>query len=178
MGNVITRLAVLLTLSALLSGTTARESFAQGGPKLPENVTARTLDGKTVSLDAHRGKLILLTVWRTDCPPCLMEIPSLNKLHEEFADEGVSIIGLSMDRDKDELVQKVIEKREIAYPVWLGHGQPISIYFATDFFPTLFVISPDGDVLGYLFGALVPYDYALAVLKEARALAGERKGSQ
>lgn len=161
-------------LPVLLVLVTGGVSFAEGPPpKVPENAVAKTLDGKAVSLADYRGKLVFLTVWRTDCKACLFEIPFLNRLQQEFSGEDFSVIGLSMDRDKESFVKKVIDSREIIYPVWLGYDQPISAYFATEIFPTLFVIGPGGEVLGYMFGAFPTYDNAQAVLKEARALVEE-----
>jgi len=173
--NTINRWIALLTLSALLVVYAQGRSLAEDKARVPDGATARTLDGKSVSLADYRGRLVFLIVWKTDCKACLLEIPFLNRLQREHDDEGFSVIGLSMDRNKDAFVQKVIEARGIGYPVWLGYGQPISAYFRADMFPTLFVVGPEGEVLGYVVGAFPAYDYALAVLKEARGLVERQK---
>ena len=173
--STINRWIALLILSTLLVVSAQGSSLAEDKARVPDDATARTLDGKSVSLADYRGKLVFLIVWKTDCKACLLEIPFLNRLQREHDDEGFSVIGLSMDRNKDAFVQKVIEVRGIGYPVWLGYGQPISAYFRTDMFPTLFVVGPEGEVLGYMVGAFPAYDYALAVLKEARGLVERQK---
>jgi peroxiredoxin len=179
MRSSISRLIALVAFPALLMVLSEGRCFADGSPlKAPPDATARTLDGKVVGLADYKGKLVFLIVWKTDCNACLFEIPFLNKLQREYGGQDFSVIGLSMDRNKDPLVKKVIELRGIAYPVWLGHGQPIARYFGTEIFPTLFVIGPGGDVLGYLYGAFPTYDVAKAVLMEARALADGQEASQ
>jgi hypothetical protein len=99
----------------------------------------------------------------------LFEIPILNRLQKEFSGDDFTVLGLSIDRGKDEFVKKVIEVRGINYPVWMGYNQPLSKYTATEYLPTLFAIGPGGEVLGYLVGAFPSYEHAVAVLKESRA---------
>ena len=172
------RLIKLVIVSALLVGFGWPLAFAQDAPKIPYEATARTLDGRTVSLEDHKGKLVFLIVWRTDCKACLLEIPLLNRLQQEYSAEDVTIIGLSMDRGKDDLVERVIEAREINYPVWLGYSQPISKYTYTQIFPTVFAIGPEGEVLWYMYGAFPSYEQAVAAMDQARRLIKNQTGAE
>ena len=138
-------------------------------PKIPYSATALTLEGETVSLEAYKGKLVFLTVWRTDCKACLFEIPTLNRLQKEFSSEDFTVLGVSVDRGKDEFVKKVVELREMNYPIWMGLDQPLMKYTPAQYLPTLYAIGPGGEVLGVMEGAFPSYEYALEVLKEARA---------
>ena len=156
----------------------AEESTPAKFAKIPYSATALTLDGETVSLEDLRGKLVFLTVWRTDCKACMYEIPILNKLQQEFVSEDFAIVGLSMDRGKDDFVKQVVKIREISYPVWMGYGQTLSRYTQTQILPTLFTIGPEGEVLGYLFGAFQSYEHAVAVVEEARRRMGEMEGAE
>ena len=70
--HLIVCLSMILALSAV-SPFAEEPVFAAVLPKIPDEATAITLDGKTVSITDHRGKLIFLTVWRTDCKACLFE---------------------------------------------------------------------------------------------------------
>jgi len=160
----------LLVIVALIVGTSAAPALAEEPLKIPDDATAVTPDGETVSLKAYEGKLVFLTLWRTDCPACLYEIPFLNKLQREQSGKDFAVISLAMDAGKNDLIKRVIEIRQIEYPVWIGYGQPLSRYTQTQAFPTLFVIGPDGELLGYLIGAFQSYEHALAVLDQSRNL--------
>jgi len=149
---------------------TATSVFGQDRLKIPDSATAKALDDKTVSLADHRGKLIFLVIWKTDCVACVFEIPILNKLHNEHYSEDFTVIGLSMDRGKKERVERIVEEYRIDYPVWLGHGESISAYTDVPIVPVLLVIGPDGWLAGHFIGAFYSLEHAEAALKEARAI--------
>lgn len=160
-----------LILLVLVGG----HATAKDASRIPDEATAITLDGKTVSLADHKGKLVFLIIWRTDCMACLFEIPILNRIQKEYSSENFTVIGLSMDRGKDKYVVEVAKKAGIAYPVWLGYGQPISSYADTPVLPFLLAIGPDGGVLGYLAGAFPTYEHGVSAIKQARILIEEQK---
>jgi thiol-disulfide isomerase/thioredoxin len=69
-------------------------------PFWPQPITAQeflTTDGTRLSLDALRGKVVLLDFWATWCAPCLAELPRLRRLHEELGPSGLVIVGVSLD---------------------------------------------------------------------------------
>ena len=57
--------------------------------------------GQAIQLQDFRGKFLVLNFWATWCPPCLEELPSLNRFHERFAHKGVVVLGVSIDEDGD-----------------------------------------------------------------------------
>src|SRR5690606_92296 len=59
------------------------------------------LNGKKVSLDDFKGKLVYIDVWATWCGPCIQEIPALKKLKEDYKNKNVEIISISIDVAKD-----------------------------------------------------------------------------
>ena len=117
-------------------------------------------------------------IWRTDCPACIFEIPILNKIQEEYAGDDFTVIGLSVDRGKDDFVKKVAEMRQIDYPIWLGYGEPISSYTRTPVLPTLLVLGPAGEVIGYMHGTFPSDEYAVAVIEESRKWLEGKKDSK
>lgn len=167
-----------LVIAALILGTSGAPACAEGSLNIPYDATAVTLDGETVSLEAYKGKLVFLMAWRTDCPDCILEIPVLNRLQREYSDKDFTVVGLSMDKGKDDFVRKVIEAREIIYPIWLGYDQPLSKYVPTQIFPALFVIGPEGKLLGYKTGAFHSYEHAVAALNQSRSLIKGKQGAE
>jgi len=59
--------------------------------------TVATVEGAPVSLADYAGKVVLLNVWATWCPPCLDEMPSMQRLYEELDDESFEIVAISID---------------------------------------------------------------------------------
>ena len=74
-------------------------SFAQNA-KLPENITIKTLDGKTVetSIINNDGKPIIVSFWATWCKPCNRELNAIKEVYEEWQEEtGVKLVAISID---------------------------------------------------------------------------------
>jgi peroxiredoxin len=85
------------------------------GLNLPAKVfTVKLLDGRSFSLSAQLGKVVLIDFWDVKCPPCRKEMPNLKKLHQEFAGKGLVIVGISLDTDRT-LLQNYL--KEIS-PQW------------------------------------------------------------
>lgn len=100
-------------------------------------------DGNTRSLDEFKGKVIFLNYWATWCPPCVAEMPSIDKLHEEMGDE-VAFVLLSFDKDF---------KKAKAYDTRKGYNLPIyapasnpPAMFQSSALPTTYVIDADGNL--------------------------------
>lgn len=149
--------------------------IAQEFGTIPADATAKSLDGKTVSVSDYKGKLVFLSMWKTDCFPCLLEIPILNQLQKEYASDDFTVIGVSLDRGKDPLVHRIVEKAGITYPVWFAYGQPIAKYVDFSVTPFLIVIGPDGRVLGHFLGKIPTYRDAVGFVDQAREMIAEHK---
>ncbi|RJP19583.1 MAG: TlpA family protein disulfide reductase [Candidatus Abyssobacteria bacterium SURF_5] len=168
--------SIILFVVALVIVFSHAQGLAQNTFKIPGDATARTLDGKQASISDYKGKLIFLSLWKIDCPPCLMEIPILNRLQKEYSSDDFTVIGVSLDRGKEEMVSHIVKRADITYPVWLAYDQPILKYLDAPFTPFLFVLGPDGEVLGYYPGKIPTYNDAVTVMNEARKLVdGEQK---
>lgn len=152
------------------------QAYAAESFNIPDNASARTLDGGMASLSDHHGKLVFLNIWRTDCIACLIEIPLLNRLQKEYSSENFTVIGVAMDRDKDSAVKDLVQRVQISYPVWLGYGQPLGKYLNVPVLPFLLAIGPDGKVIGHVVGAFRTYEEAVAAMKRAQSALGETGG--
>jgi thiol-disulfide isomerase/thioredoxin len=68
------------------------------------------MDGQPTSLEAFRGKVVVLNLWATWCAPCREEMPSLDRLHARFKDQPVVVVALSVDRAGPERVQAFLDE--------------------------------------------------------------------
>jgi thiol-disulfide isomerase/thioredoxin len=82
------------------------------------------LRGKTVSLEGIHGKIILVDLWGTWCPPCRKQIPVLKELLRRHRDQGLAIVGINYERAEgaaaQALVQAFVQQNEIPYPCLIG----------------------------------------------------------
>ena len=63
------------------------------------------LDGGKTRLSDHRGRVVLLNIWATWCPPCLSEMPSMEKLYQKFKDQDFQILAVSIDTTGADVVR-------------------------------------------------------------------------
>src|SRR5262245_7975820 len=78
--------------------------------------TAHDIDGRTISSESLRGKVVIVNFWATWCPPCRAEIPDLVALQDKYRDRLV-IIGVSEDDVPTDEVRRFVADHKINYPV-------------------------------------------------------------
>ncbi|WP_051184965.1 peroxiredoxin family protein [Desulfatiglans anilini] len=115
------------------------------------------LNGKEVTLEQYRGKIVLLDFWATWCPPCRISIPELVKLQRDHQEDGLVILGVSVDdkrQFKDAYLKAFSEKHKINYPIVRYNDRVIEAYFTEDnpAIPTMFVIDRNGRIRDKVVG--------------------------
>ena len=75
------------------------QRVVMAGDTAPE-FTITADNGRSVSVPSFGGKLLVLNFWASWCPPCVQETPSLSRFAQEFADKGVVVLGVSVDKDE------------------------------------------------------------------------------
>ena len=104
--------------------------------------TLTGLDGKTWSLAALRGKIVLLNFWATWCPPCRKEMPDMEKLSRTYADQGLVVLAVS-DEDRD-TVAPFIAKQGYTFPVVLDTDEKVHGDFDVTGIPKSFIFDREG----------------------------------
>jgi len=108
------------------------------------NLKLLDADGNTKSLLALKGKVIFMNIWATWCPPCIAEMPSIDKLHEEMGDE-VAFVMLSLDDDFEKA--KAFDKRKgYDLPIYAPAGNLPAMYHSSAI-PTTYVIDAEGNLV-------------------------------
>jgi len=134
-------------------------------PDPAPDLKAKDVNGKELSLEAYKGKVVLLNFWATWCGPCRSEIPSLIRLQEEYKDR-LQIIGMDVDDDDKEQLRAFVKAKGINYPVAMTSVPVRLAYGGISALPTLFVINQDSKVVQKHVGLFDPALYEI----EARAL--------
>ncbi len=109
--------------------------------------TVKDLDGKKVNLSSFKGKVILLDFWATWCPPCKAEIPGFVELQQTYGEQGLQVVGVSVD-DPIEKLRPFADEFRMNYPVIVGLGEDDlqDAYGPMWGIPTTFLIARDGRI--------------------------------
>jgi len=109
------------------------------------------LDSRTYSLAGLKGKLVLLDFWATWCGPCRQSLPVLERLNEEYRDQGLVILGVDADEGR-EVVEAFLKKSPMAYPAVLSGESGILNAYQVGAYPTFVLIGRDGKVASHQIG--------------------------
>jgi thiol-disulfide isomerase/thioredoxin len=130
------------------AGTLRRLSL----PGQPMEIKGTLLDGTPFDQQRLAGKVVLVDFWATWCGPCVAEIPNMLKEYEKYHDKGFEVVGVSLDEDREALVEFVKEKK-IPWPILheksTGDGwqHPLATYYGITGIPQLILIGRDGNVI-------------------------------
>ena len=102
------------------------------------------MNGDTFHLGAHRGEVVVVNFWATWCPPCREEIPGFVELQKEYEDDGLTIVGVSMDDGGFSTVRPFADEMDINYPLVMDDGNVGRAYGPVRALPSTFVVGPDG----------------------------------
>ena len=149
--------SVLLILGFTVGDLSERELYDQRravGREAPNFSFSLLESNEKKSLDDYRGQVVLLNFWATWCPPCLDEMPDLNRLHEKYGEQGLTVITIS-DEMPDELtafeqyIELDTESGYIEDPALL----PMPFKRMLDGRPESYVIDRDGTIREFVMGA-------------------------
>jgi peroxiredoxin len=110
------------------------------------------LTGGDKDLASWRGKIVVLNFWATWCPPCVAEMPSLERLHRALGPEGLAVVTVSTDED-EEVLREFVTRFGLTLPVLLDPGGRVAggAYHTTGY-PETFVLDRSGVLLRHHIG--------------------------
>jgi len=120
--------------------------------KFPE-VQLEHLEGGTATIKKYAGKPTLVNFWFTSCPPCIEELPALNRLKRKYQDK-VNFVSITFN-DKQK-VQKLFEKLQFDFDNYIDARKLID-KFGIDTYPLSFLLDKDGTIKSIL--GPVPVNY-------------------
>ncbi|MFW6199370.1 MAG: peroxiredoxin family protein [Gemmatimonadota bacterium] len=114
---------------------------------------AVSLEGDTVALSDYRGQVVLLNIWATWCPPCVEEMPSMQRLSEIIEDPDFEVVAVSIDAGEGQRdasgnvggdVEAFVEEYGLTFDILLNPSGSIQRIYQTTGVPESFVIGKDG----------------------------------
>jgi thiol-disulfide isomerase/thioredoxin len=152
-------LAVIVVVGALyfvnrvwIAPLSSQKALASTDHPLAPHFSLTDISGQKLDLNDYKGKVVLLDFWATWCGPCRIEIPEFVQLQKQYRDQGLAIIGISMD-DGPEPVKEFYKQFNMDYPVALGDDKLAELYGGILGLPTTMVIGRDGRIYAKHVGA-------------------------
>ena len=151
--NVLYKAAAVAVVVAVAVSLLMMPDRGMSKDKKAVDFTFNDLNDKPVKLSDYRGKIVLVNIWATWCPPCKAEIPGFINLYKKYKDKGLVIIGVSVDRGGKKVVVKFAADYNINYPILIGKDKQITKVFGPiRGIPTTFLIDPDGVIVNKYIG--------------------------
>jgi peroxiredoxin len=116
------------------------------------NFSLPGLDGRMVSLTDYKGKVVLLNIWATWCPPCVEEMPSMEKLYQELQGEGFEILAVSIDESGAQDMLPFMKKHKLSFPALIDSKGTLKELYQTTGVPESFIIDKDGILVEKVIG--------------------------
>jgi peroxiredoxin len=147
----------ILTLGTfVLAACEAAVPVGQPGSPAPD-YAALSLSGDTVALANLRGQVVLLNVWATWCGPCVREMPALQRVQDAYADQGLEVVGVSIDgKSSREGIERFLDRHGITFRILHDPAQMVSTTFRTVGVPETFLIGRDGVIAERYIGEFDP----------------------
>ena len=180
------KIVVILSLTLLLillAGCQGEEQQQETTADSSLNVQTTTLSGDAfTAADFADNKLTVFNVWATWCPPCVAELPHLQKVSEEFREDGVAVIGVLQDgvtelgeSDADAIASAntLLEDAGVDYPVILPDAALQQTFIRTmQYFPTTFFVDAGGNVIKRVEGAREYEDWSKLIQETLEEMDG------
>ena len=113
-----------ISVLALLAGVFSSQWISQTGLASDPSIKAffanswQTPDGKSANSENWRQKVLIVNFWASWCPPCVEEMPTLDKIAQEYASKNVLIVGIGIDSPTN--VREFLLKTPVSYPIVIG----------------------------------------------------------
>lgn len=137
-------LAAFAAAAVVLRG--AKTDSGEGYPRPAVEFTLPKVGGGEAGLAELRGKVVLVDFWATWCLECREEQPTLSALHEAFAKDGFSVLAVSLDARKGDVVEPYIRQNPAPYPVVMAGAEPVEGW-PVDKLPTAFLVDRGGRIV-------------------------------
>jgi cytochrome c biogenesis protein CcmG/thiol:disulfide interchange protein DsbE len=110
------------------------------------NLALIDLNGRIVDISDYRQQILLVNNWATWCPPCKLEMPTLQKYFEEHTQQGLMLIGIEAG-DTVEDVTDFVDEYKLTFPILLDPNEKSLVAFHNDSLPSSYVIDHEGNVV-------------------------------
>jgi TonB family protein len=108
------------------------------------------LEGNRVDLQSLKGKVALLDFWASWCGPCVAELPHIEKLHKDFKDRGLVVLGVN--NEDVEIARAFVKRKGYTFTTLVDEGREVSMKYGVSGIPQVFIIDREGKVKWHALG--------------------------
>ena len=143
------------------NGPDERESFLQARPqdaalalekKQAPDLNLPLLTGEQFSLEDHRGKVVILDFWASWCRPCVMGLPILDEVAENYEDKGVVFVAVNVEGSEPETLQAFLDEYDFDFPIGIDKTKMATAKYRVGPIPQTVLIDKKGTVQKVLLG--------------------------
>jgi thiol-disulfide isomerase/thioredoxin len=124
------------------------------GNPVPPPIDLADLDGTPRRLSELRGRVVLVNFWASWCPPCVHEMPSMQRLREKLKGQPFEILAVNMGENDHEVREFLANKVKVNFPMAMDRDGSVLRQWRVFVFPTSYVIDPEGRIRLGAFGEL------------------------
>jgi thiol-disulfide isomerase/thioredoxin len=125
--------------------------FIKVEPAAPPSLVLKDLKGKSYNLAAHKGKVVLVNFWATWCPPCIEEMPSMQRLKEKMAGRPFVMLGVNSGEPRTD-VDEFLKRIKVDFTILLDSDSSVTRRWKVFGLPTSFLVDRQGKVRYTLTG--------------------------
>lgn len=119
--------------------------------KAAEDFTVATPGGEKIRLADQRGKVVMINFWATWCPPCLEEMPAMERLYRAHRDAGFVLLAVSVDADPKK-VTPFVTSHKLTMPIGVDPRMDLANAYGVRALPSSFVVGRDGNLAALAVG--------------------------
>jgi ankyrin repeat protein/peroxiredoxin len=132
--------------------TEAYQKIAPQGDKKGANFKAKNIRGGSITLEDYKGKVLFLNIWGTWCPPCVREMPSMQKLYEHMKGKDFAMLASSYEKNFDK-IKGFIDDKGFTFDVVQDEDQSLVTAYPS-VMPTSYIIDKKGNILAKVDGSV------------------------
>jgi peroxiredoxin len=137
--------------SAIRDAATRLGVEVSSPPVVAKDFTLPDPHGKRISLRDFRGKTVMLNFWATWCGPCKEEMPSMEKLYQQFKGRGLVVLGVAVGEDSRE-VEAFMRDHRLTFATLIDGDDEATDAYNVWSIPMTFFINPEGRIVGKIHG--------------------------